>query len=207
MSIFTLNGPGTTVNPFVPSNVIIPVSQLQADSVGFWNRFSNTYVTYAHNISYGAHITVTGTLAAKGGGDVMYLGAVVRTGANAGCFMGVAFNMFDQAQVCTVDAAFVRTNISTNGAIGSTDTVGDVYLVDIVITAGTATITASKNGTGITFTLNITTTYATEVTLAGGGAFDGQNSNLTKLSQFTANNYVGGTGAKLLTMINNQAGF
>jgi len=192
---FTLNAPGTTNNPWTPANVIIPVSTLQSEASP--NRFragSGAYTVFAHNATYGSTITATFTInsnAAIHVADDLYLGAVVRTGGNAGAIIGVYLSTGGVGTV-TVSPSGVRTPISTGATWPTTPAAGDVISATITISGGTATITGSQNGTAFTFSANTTTTYTGEASLAAGGSFDPQNNNTTGLSQFTGTGVAAG---------------
>lgn len=189
---FTLNGPGTTNDPWTPTNIIIPVGSLKSDASGFRDSpFS--YSVFAHNTTYGATITSTVTVGTATSGDELVVGAVVRTGGNAGCMIGVYFQN-SQAIVATMTAGATRSSISSATALNTNRTAGDVYEVTVTIVGGTATITAKQNGATLTFSSNTTTTYAAEATLAAGASFDPQNSNGTRLSKFEGTGVSGGGG-------------
>jgi hypothetical protein len=183
MPDFTLNAPGTTNNPWTPSNVIIPVSTLRSDATGFRAGVNGTDATFAHNARYGSIITTTVTLATVGSSfDDIIVGAAVRSGANAGAIIGVAFHSAE-CRTCTATGAGVVTSLST--ATTFTRALGDVLSVTVSISGGVATITAKQNGTTLTFNVNTTSTYASESSLAAGAQFVPQNSDSLYLSQFT----------------------
>lgn len=190
MADFTLNAPGTTANPYTPANIIIPDGTLQSDTVlGIWPG-TGVYTAFAHNTTYGTVITVTATISVASGADHLTIGAVVRSGANAGAMIGVDFSFFDTAKVVSVDGAGAYTSVSSNSAAVVIAT--SVVSATVTISGGTATITSALNGTPITFDANTTTAFTGEASLAAGCAFDPQNSNLTRISQFTGTGVTGG---------------
>lgn len=185
MADFTLNGPGTMNDPWTPANILVAVGALQSDAVGFWPS-AGAGVIAAHNVNYNtASITSAVTLAAISSGDDPFVGAVVRTGANADAMISVHFLVGSSlAIVRTVDAAGTPTSISSSASLPATATVGDVLLVNVAISGGTATVTATQNGSPITFSANTTTTFAAEASLAAGFLIVPDNVNGTKLSKF-----------------------
>jgi hypothetical protein len=193
MPDFTLNAPGTTNNPWTPANVIIPASTISSNATGFHAGVNGTNVTFAHNATYGTSITSTVTLATAGAtGDDIIAGAGVRSGANAGAMIGVIFYSAASGggcRVCTSTGAGTVTTIS--GPATYTRTLGDVLSVTVAISGGTATVTASANGTALVFSVNTTTTYATESSLAAGAQFQPQDVNGLYLSQFTGTGVAG----------------
>lgn len=184
MSDFTLNAPGTTNDPYTNANLIIPVGALKSDASGV-RASTFTYSVFAHDATYGATIQSDITLGTANSGDDMYIGAVVRTGANAGAMIGVMF-LNSTAIACTVNPSGTRSSISSSATYpGSvTRTAGDVLSCMVSISGGTATITASINGNSITFSANTTTTYTSETSLAAGASIDPQNSNGTRWTVF-----------------------
>lgn len=192
MADFTLNGPGTTNNPWAPPACVVPEGSLQSSSAGFWPT-GFVYTVVAHNANYGTTIRATVTIASfDTGGDQVYVGAVVRTGANSGCFIGCRFGLNTAVVLLTSTAAGTNTNISA-GATSPATSNGDVLGCTITLSGGVATITADYNGSLITFTGgNTTTTFATEASLAAGFVMDPQDINGTKLSQFTGTGVIAG---------------
>lgn len=187
MADFTLNAPGTTNNPWTPAGVIILDSTIKSDATGFRASTAGVFVDVAHNVTYGTTITATATIAAgaTSNGDQLYLGAVVRSGANAAAGIGVLIDAFICAagwwdvtgntftKVSTPDNSITRAN-------------ADVWSVTVSISGGTATITCKQNATTITFGgSNTTTQWATEVSLAAGVGFTAGNNDSLYLSQFT----------------------
>lgn len=194
MADFTLNGPGTTNNPWAPPSCIVPLGSLQSSSAGFWPT-GFVYSAIAHNVNYGLTITSTATIGAfDTGGDQVYVGAVVRTGANAGCFIGCRFGLNTATVLITSNASGTNTNVSAGATVAAT-TVGDIVSCTVAIVSGTATLSAKYNGTAVTFTGGTTTTtFASESSLAAGFIMDPQNTNGTKLTQFTGTGVAGGGG-------------
>ena len=180
---FTLNNPGTVNNPWTPASVIIPVGAIQSDAQG-WRPTTFATSTFAHNATYGATITTTATIATTSSGDDIVVGAVVRTGTNAGAEEGVWITGTNA--ICgTMNPGGTVTTV-TSGALNTPRAISDVYSVTVAISSGTATITALQNGVALTFGGACTTaTYATEASLAAGVAMLPNNNNGTRLSQFT----------------------
>lgn len=202
MADFTLTPTGAA-NPYAPANVIIPVSTLQSDATtpaSFRASTAGVYAVFAHNATYGSTIVASATMQATlHDSDDLLLGAVVRSGANAGCLIGVFFANTGGTPACavlTVAANGTRTAVSTNAGFPTPPAANDVYEVTVSISAGTATITATQNGSAITFSANTTTTYAGEASLAAGGSFDPQFNNTTRVSSFSGTG-VASTGGVL----------
>jgi hypothetical protein len=193
---FTLNGPGTTNNPWTPANVLIALNAMQSDAVGFWPA-SGAGLVAIHNASYNtASITSAVTIAAISGGDDPYVGAVVRTGANSDAMICVHFLLGSSLAIAsTVNASNAPTSISSAAALPTTATVGDVFAVNVAISGGTATVTATQNGTPITFDANTTTLFVGEASLAAGFMIVADNVNGTKLSKFEGTGVAGGGGS------------
>jgi hypothetical protein len=189
MADFTLNAPGTTNNPWTPANVIIPVSTIKSDATGWRASAAGTYACFAHNATYGSTITTTFTIASGGAsnGDDIVLGALVRSGVNAGAGLGIVVGAFT-SHVVTWDPTGLETNISSSTSITRAN--NDVWSVTVSISGGTATITALQNGSSVTFNANTTTTYTGEASLAAGGGFEPFNNNSLYLSQFTGTGVV-----------------
>ncbi len=191
MADFTLNAPGTTNNPWTPTNVLTPVDStagIQSDSTGWRSLVAGNYSEWAHNATYGLTITTTATIAAgaTSNGDQIWVGAVVRSGGNAGSGIGVnigafACNMGSWTTASTTSATF--TNVSTGTSITRAN--ADVWLVTVTISGGTATVTCSQNGTPVTFNANTTTNFTGEASLAAGVLLNAGNNNSLYLSQFT----------------------
>lgn len=195
MTDFTLNATGTVNNPWTPAGVIIPRGSIQSDANGFRAAAGSggTDAGLAHNANYGSTITATATIAVNSSGDDIFLGAVVRTGANAGALIGVLF-LNTSAGACTLGPATINeTPVSSGVAI--TRAAGDVLSVTVALSGGVATITASHNGTQIVFNTNTTATFANEASLAAGLVFSPQNVNGTYLTQFTGTGVTGGAAA------------
>lgn len=187
MADFTLNAPGTTNNPWTPAGVIILDSTIKSDATGFRATTAGNFVDLAHNVTYGTTITATATIAAgaTSNGDQLYVGAVVRSGANAAAGIGVLIDAFICAagwwdvtgntftKVSTPDNSITRAN-------------SDVWTVTITISGGVASIVCLQNATPITFGGGHTTTqWATEPSLAAGIGFTAGNNDSLYLSQFT----------------------
>lgn len=185
MADFTLNAPGTVNNPFVPANVLIPVSTLKSDATGFRAGTAGTFTPFGHNVTYGTTIIASATVSAIGGnGDDWIVGGMVRTGANEGAMVGLYCVAGGQAVLCTITEAGVKTNISEGITVAWT--VGDVVVCQLVNNGTIWTITAQRNGTAIPFALgNTTTTYVSETSMAAGGEFVAGDTNGTYFSQFT----------------------
>lgn len=196
MADFTLNAPGTTNNPWNPANVIQPAGDsthgLRTDATGI--RGNTAGGKFGHDAAYGATIVSSITYADQSNGDLDVVGAIVRTGANAGCIIGVVF-AGSGCRVITEDASGSQTNISTFATYPATRANGDVFIVTVSISGGTATVTSTQNGSAITFNVSTTTTYATETTLAAGGNLSPTN----YISQFT------GTGVSVVGIAFNTA--
>lgn len=190
MADFTLNAPGTVNAPWTPAGIITPVSTIKSDATGFRASTAGVYATFAHNVTYGTTIESTVTLATTGSnGDDVVVGAMVRSGVNAGAGIGVLFGL-STATIVTVTPAGAVTVIS--GAITITRAATNVLDVIVAISGGTATITGKLNGTPISFVGNTTTTYAAEASLAAGAQCVPQNSNTLYFSQFTGTGVASG---------------
>lgn len=199
MADFTLNAPGTTNNPWTPAGVLVPVGGstfgIKSDATGWRAITAGNVAVYAHNVTYGTTITTTETIAAgaTSNGDQMYVGAVVRSGANAGAGIGVLIDAF----VCACGWWDVTGNTFTK--VSSSDTAitranSDVWSVTVTISGGTASITCTQNGSAITFTGSHTTTqWATEASLAAGAALTAGNNDSLYLSQMTGTGVAAGT--------------
>lgn len=191
MADFTLNAPGTTNSNWAPANVLTPVAStggIDTNATGIRaHNPTNAYSEFAHNVSYGSTIVATGTIASGGNsnGDEIWLGAVVRSGANAGAGIGCIIGAFGvTVATWTGTGSFGgSTNVSAN--VSKTRANSDVWSVTVSISGGTATVTCSQNGTPITFSANTTTNFTGEASLAAGAAFNPQNNNSLYLSQFT----------------------
>jgi hypothetical protein len=199
MADFTLNAPGTTVNPYTPSSILILLGTLQSEASGI-RPGSLSSAIIAHNVSYGATITTTATLATISSGDSILVGAVVRTGGNAKAFIGASIS-FAQIALITLDAAGSSTPISTANAI--TWATSDVFSTTVAISGGTATVSASQNGSPFTFNINTTTNFTGETSLAAGMVFDPENNNGTRISQFTGTGVSGGGGPSVAVLTAN----
>jgi hypothetical protein len=190
----TLNAPGTTNNPWLPAGFVFPVSGIQSDATGFRcvNSPPGTNGNFADNQNYGSTITATCTIAAgaTSGSDDILIGAMVRSGGNAGGIIGLRVQSTG-VNVLTSTGAGVFTGIST--LVAHTRATSDVFSCTVTVSGGTATVNASINGGGnLTFSANTTTTFATESSLAAGGQFSPQNTNSLYLSQFTGTGISGG---------------
>lgn len=136
-------------------------------------------------MAYGSAITATATVGVAHATDQIYLGAIVRSGANAGCMIGIRWGLNGDVIIQTTDATGTATNVSSV-AVSPATVATDVLSCTVSISGGVATIIGSRNATPITFTGgNTTATFATEASLAAGFVMDPQNTNGTKLSQFT----------------------
>lgn len=197
MTDFTLNAPGTTNSPWTPANVIILDSTIKSDATGFRATTPGTFVDLAHNVNYGSTVTATATIAAgaTSNGDQIYLGGVVRSGANAAAGVGVLIDAFICAagwwditgntftKVSTPDNSITRAN-------------SDVWTVTLSISGGVISISCLQNATPITFGgSNTTTQWAGEASLAAGLGLTAGNNNSLYLSQFTGTGVSGGGGS------------
>jgi hypothetical protein len=181
----TLSLTGATSNPYTNGNLIIPRGTLQTDATNGARRGSGIIPVAAHDVAFDAAITSRVTVSARLSNDFVFAGAVVRTGANAGAFVGVYYNGNTEMRVCRINAAGTKTDISnalTITALEAGDTITCVY------NSGTGAVTAQINGgSDLAFTgTTADSTYAAESTLAAGFGFDAQNSNGTYVSQFFA---------------------
>jgi hypothetical protein len=192
MADFILNAPGTVNNPYTPANIVVLKNTIQSDATGIFSQASGVYSVFAHNVNYGSVITSTITLSAINASDNLYCGAAVRSGANAGGFIGL-FVQSTQVSIQTIDNVGNPTTISTGTSI--TWHVNDVFSCTVSISGGTCTVTASQNGSSLTFNANTTSTYSGESSLAAGVVFDPENTNGTKISQFT------GTGVAVTSSV------
>jgi hypothetical protein len=187
MADFTLNAPGTTNSPWTPPGIIILDSTIKSDATGFRANTPGVFVDFANNVAYGTTITATATIAAgaTSNGDQIYLGAVVRSGANAAAGVGVIIDAFICAagwwdvtgntftKVSTPDNSITRAN-------------ADVWTATLSISGGVISISCLQNATPITFGGSHTTTqWAAEASLAAGVGFTAGNNNSLYLSQFT----------------------
>jgi hypothetical protein len=194
MADFTLNTPGTVNNPWTPSNVIIPVSTIQTDATGAFSSAAGTMSAFAHNATYGSTITTTINVAAgaASNGDEFVIGALVRSGANAGGIIGIRIGAFSVI-ACTCTGGGTNTNISSSVTI--TRATNDVFTCTVSISGGVATITGKQNSNAnFSFSANTTTTFASETSLASGAQINPFNNNSLKFSQFT------GTGVNTSTL-------
>lgn len=191
MADFTLNAPGTVNNPWGPANVLTPVDStaaIQSDATGWRSVAAGDVSEWAHNANYGQTITATATIAAgaTSNGDQIWVGAVVRSGPNAGSGIGVnigafAANTGTWTTTNTTTATF--TNISSGTSITRANS--DVWSVTVSISGGTATITCTQNGSAVTFSANTTTNFTGEASLAAGVLLNAGNNNSLYLGQFT----------------------
>jgi hypothetical protein len=198
MADFVLNAPGTTNNPWTPANVIIPSTAIISDSTGFRSLAAGDTSPFAHNVNYGSVITATVTVAsgATSNGDDILVGSVVRTGANAGCIIGIDVGAFSVKAV-TANASGVVTNISSGITITRAN--NDVWSCTVSIVAGTATINGNQNGgSNFSFSANTTTTFASEASLAAGAMFNAGNNNSFYLSQFTGTGVISTIGLPIM---------
>lgn len=174
------NFAGTASDPYTPSGFIIPVGTVKRDTTGLRRATGKPF--YAHDTTYGNVITATATIAAFSNFDAVYVGAVVRTGANAGAFIGVNVYTTGIVQIVRCNAAGTETDIS-NTLDPSGITAGDIISVSYNKTTGA--ITATKNGGALSFTGTTTdSTYGAEASLAAGGGFDAGNVNGSYVSLF-----------------------
>lgn len=194
MADFTLNAPGTTQNPYTNSAILVVENSMRSDSNGI-RAVGDVYTVCAHNVNYGLVITSTVTLGTFDTlGDQFYVGAVVRTGANAGGFIGCRFGLNTGAVLLTATPTGTNNNISA-GATVPASTIGDVLGCVVTLNGTNASLTASYNGSPITFTGgSTTTTYATEPTLSAGWVMDPEDVDGSYITQFTGTGVAGGGG-------------
>lgn len=193
MADFTLNAPGATNNPWTPANIIVPVSTIRSDTTGWRASATGVFDSFAHNVTYGSTITTTATIAsgAASNGDEIWIGAVVRSGTNAGAGLGIAYTAFG-IQVISWDKTGAETTISANKS--NTRANSDTVSCTVAIVGSTATISATINGTAVVFSGATTTSALTsETTLAAGCSFDPQNNNSLYLGQMTGTGVMSGT--------------
>ncbi len=193
MADFTLNGPGTTNNPWTPSNIIVPISTIKSDATGWRASSAGTFACFAHNVNYGNTIVVTITIASGGtsnGDDVVY-GGIIRSGGNAGGGLVAVVSAFS-VKIATMDTAGNETGIGA--AQSCTRANADVWSMQITLSAGTWTFSnvTQNGGSAFNFGSNTTTTFASETTMAAGGGFEPFNNNSFYLSQFTGTGVSGG---------------
>lgn len=199
MADFTLNSTGTVITNWAPANIIILNNGMDSDANGFYGNGFN-YSVFAHNVAYGLVITATVTVDLSHAVDEIYVCAVVRSGANAGCMIGIQWNFNGGAIIRTTTIAQGNagsgTNISANLTVPTINN-GDVLTCTISISGGTATVTGTQAGSSLAFTGgNTTTTFASEASLAAGWCFSPQNTNATRAAQFTGTG-VASTGPTL----------
>lgn len=194
MADFILPAPGTTNNPWLPSNVITSLgtsSAIRSDATGFRSAAAGDFSEFVHNASYGSVITVTATIIAGGtsNGDEVWIGPFVRSGANIGAGFGAIIQAFSAkiAFWTGVQPFGGSTSISSAGIVRGTN---DVWAVTSSVVGGTATISVTQNGTPIVFGVNVNTNFTGEASLAAGAAFNAQNNNSMYLSQFTGTGVV-----------------
>lgn len=199
MADFTLLAPGTSNNPWLAPNVVIPVGTLRSDATGFFAGAAGTAASFAHNVNYGSVITSTLQLATGGAsnGDDLLLGIVVRSGTNAGAGIGVVISA-GAVKLASWDRTLTETSISSGVAITRGNT--DVWTSTVTFAAGTFTITnvTQNAAAAISFSANTTTAFASETTFAAGGGFEPFNNDGTHLALFTGTGVSAGTGSGLL---------
>jgi hypothetical protein len=203
---FTLNAPGTTNNPWTPANVLTPVAAtfgIKSDATGFRSIAAGDFSEFAHNATYGLTIVATGTViaGATSNGDEIWLGAVVRTGGNAGAGIGVIIGAFGATTATWTGLGGLggSTNISSGTSITRAN--NDVWAVTVAISGGTATITCTQNGGAVTFSANTTTNFTGEASLAAGAAFNAQNNDSLYLSQFTGTGVTASNSASIAWVV------
>lgn len=193
MADFILVGPGSTQNPFIPANVIVPKSTLKADTNGWRASATSTYACFAHNVTYGNIIVVTATVGsgATSNGDDMLFGIIIRTGANAGGGIVIVVGAFSTS-LGILDTSGTETPIG--GGQSCTRGNADVWSAQFVLSGGTWTVSnvTQNAGTPFNYGANTTTTYAAESSLAAGGGFEPFNNNSLYMSQFTGTGVAGG---------------
>lgn len=196
MPDFTLPAPGATSNPWTPAKTVIFGNGLSTTTAGGIHGHSNAGATsfgYSINCMVGGVATIVTQFtmgAVNPGGDDWFIGALVGGGANGGALIG----LYIQTVGCiaaTMSPTFVKTNVGSSQT-AQTNVATDVWVVTVSVAAGTATISATKNGTAVTLTgPNTTTTYATETTLCPGGGLVCGNTNNTFISLFTGTGMAG----------------
>lgn len=192
MADFTLNAPGTTNNPWLPANIVIPVATIKSDATGFRAGAAATPASFAHNATYGNVITTTGTFAAGGtsNGDDALIGAVVRSGTNLGAGVGMVVGA-TTVKLVSWDNTLTQTNISNSVTITRGNT--DAWSITLTLSGGTWTISSVTQNAGapITFVGTTTTAFSSEPTIAAGAGFAPFNSDALYFAQFT------GTGVQV----------
>lgn len=192
MADFTLNAPGTTNNPWLPANVLTPVGAssvgIKSDANGWRSVSSANGAIWAHNVTYGTTITVTVTIAAgaSSNGDQLFLGATVRSGANAGGGVGLFLDAFVVAAGWwdTTGSNFTKVTASDTSI---TRTNGDVWAVTVTLSGGSWNVSnVTQNGSAVTLNGTTSTTqYGTETSTAAGASYLFGNNDSLYLSQFT----------------------
>lgn len=211
MTDYTLSAPGTTNSPWTTApGLLAPVgtsNNLATTAAGIHAVATGNYSEFAHDANYGSIIAVSATVisGATSNGDEVWIGNVVRRGANAGCGFGIVVGAVGVTYgwwTGTPGSLGGFTAISTNTPITRAN--NDVFGLITTVVGGTSTATATQNGVPLTLNTTSNTNFTTEPSLAAGGALNAQNTNSLFISQFTGNGVV---GARLLSMLNNQAGF
>jgi hypothetical protein len=182
MTTFTLNAPGTTNNPWNPSNVLTFAGGLRTDASGIRGGFGTVgYGAMAHNASYSGLIDATVTIAVESGADEVGVAAVVRTGANAGASVGALLNSSGLLRFVKYDPSGTQTQIGSNQTVAAF-TAGDTMRMTYNPSDGT--ITAYYKGSLVGSVTD--STYAAESSLAAGATFNWGNVGGTYISQFVA---------------------
>lgn len=192
MADFILNAPGTVNSPWITApNLLVAVgtsNNLATNATGIHAVATTNYSEFAHNANYGSVITATGTIisGAVSNGDELWLGSVVRSGANAGCGFGVVVGAFSAIYgYWTGIPGSLGGFTAISAGTSITRANNDVWGVTNTVTGGTSTAVVTQNGVPITLNTTTNTNFTTEVSLAAGGAFNAQNNNLVYISQFT----------------------
>jgi hypothetical protein len=188
---FTLNAPGTTNNPWTPANILTPLGStvgIKSDATGWRSIASSAGAVWAHNATYGTTITVTVTIAAgaTSNGDQLFVGATVRSGANAGGGVGIFLDAFSLAGGWWDVTGTTFTKV-TSSDTSVTRANSDVWSVTLTQSGGSWAISnVTQNGTARALNGTTTTTqYGSETTAAAGASYLFGNNDSLYLSQFT----------------------
>ncbi len=199
MADFTLNAPGTNENPWTPADIIIPSGSLQTDStLGIRNGSGATHVVFAHDANYGDVITAEAVISQWHDFDELFVGAVVRTGGNAGASVGLIILADDTLRFRRINAAGSATDIGGDIIPPVTITAADV--IEVVYNKTTGAISATQNGSTIG-SGQTDSTYAGESSLAAGVYMYPGGNNTTYIASFSGTGVDGGavTGTGVLT--------
>ena len=193
-------------NPYTPANISVPVGTMRNyTGAGLSCTGSGAGFLAVHNVAYGDLITTKLTLGANLGSDLIQLLAIVRSGANANATVGVHV-IGTTVQFKSETPAEVMTSNGT-ATLASSPVSGDVLIM--TYRKSTGNITLSINGTNITSSGDANdTTYSAETSLSAGWGVYGANDGSVRVGMVELTGVsAGGASAKLLSMLNNQAGF